>query len=401
MTDTVVIVGAGRCGASAAETLSYAGFGGRVVLIGEEDEPPYERPPLSKEYLRGEQDPDSLLVRPRRWYAEAGIDLRTGVTVTSLDCGSRTVALSDGERLGYSRLLLATGGRPRTLPGEHGRVLYLRTLADADRLRSELASCEHIVIVGAGFIGAETTASARALGVEVTILEVLDVPLSNALGKEVGALYADIHRTHGVRLLTGEGLASIGYPPGGAVRVHTTRGRGIDCDLVVAGVGITPSTELAEAAGIAVDNGVLVDEFCRTSAPDVYAAGDVANHFHSLAGRHIRVEHYDHAIRHGAAAARNMLGENVPYDEPHWFWSDQYETNLQYVGHCTRWDRLVLRGSLSQDGFTAFYVADGRVRAALSVNRPKDILRAKKMIRERKQVDTNMLADENVDLRKV
>lgn len=401
MTDTVVIVGAGRCGASAAETLSYAGFGGRVVLIGEEDEPPYERPPLSKEYLRGEQDPDSLLVRPRQWYAEVGIDLRTGVTVTSLDCGSRTVVLSGGERLGYSRLLLATGGRPRTLPGEHEMVRYLRTLADADRLRSELASCEHIVIVGAGFIGAETAASARALGVEVTMLEVLDVPLAYALGKEIGALYANIHRTHGVRLLTGEGLASIADSLSGAVRVHTTRGRHIDCDLVVVGVGITPATELAEAAGIAVDNGVLVDEFCRTSAPGVYAAGDVANHFHPLVGRHIRVEHYDNAIRHGATAARNMLGEDVPYDEPHWFWSDQYETNLQYVGHCTRWDRLVLRGSLTQDGFSAFYLTDRTVQAALSVNRPKDILRAKKMIRERKQVDTNMLANENVDLRKV
>jgi 3-phenylpropionate/trans-cinnamate dioxygenase ferredoxin reductase component len=401
MTDTVVIVGAGRCGASAAETLSYAGFGGRVVLIGKEDEPPYERPPLSKEYLRGERDPDSLLVRPRQWYAEAGIDLRTGVTVTSLDCDSRTVMLSDGERLGYGRLLLATGGRPRTLPGEDGRVLYLRTLADAGRLRSELTSCEHIVIVGAGFIGAETAASARALGVEVTMLEVLDVPLANTLGKEVGALYADIHRKHGVRLLTGEGLASIGDAPGGAVRVHTTHGRDIDCDLVVAGVGITPATELAEAAGIAVDNGVLVDEFCRTSAPDVYAAGDVANHLHPLVGRHIRVEHYDHAIRHGAAAARNMLGENVSYDEPHWFWSDQYETNLQYVGHCPRWDRLVLRGSLTLDGFTAFYLTDQTVQAALSVNRPKDILRAKKMIRERKHPDTNTLADENIDLRKV
>jgi 3-phenylpropionate/trans-cinnamate dioxygenase ferredoxin reductase component len=401
MTDTVVIVGAGRCGASAAETLSYAGFGGRIVLIGEEDEPPYERPPLSKEYLRGEQDPDNLLVRPRQWYAEAGIDLRTGVTVTSLDCGSRTVVLSGGEHLGYTRLLLATGGRPRTLPGEHDRVRYLRTLADADRLRGDLASCEHIVIAGAGFIGAETAASARALGVEVTMLEVLDVPLAHALGKEIGALYADIHRRHGVRLLTGEGLAGVADSPGGAVRVHTTRGRDIDCDLVVAGIGITPATELAEAAGIAVDHGVLVDEFCRTSVPDVYAAGDVANHFHPLADGHIRVEHYDNAIRHGAAAARNILGEDVPYDEPHWFWSDQYETNMQYVGHCTRWDRLVLRRSLAEDGFTAFYVTNGMVQAALSVNRPKDILRVKKMIRERKRVDTNMLADENVDLRKV
>lgn len=401
MAGTVVVVGAGRCGASAAETLRASGFDGRVVLIGDEDDPPYERPPLSKEYLRGKQDPAGLLVHPREWYAEAGIDLRTGVAVEALDCAARTVVLSDGDRLGYDRLLLATGGRPRTLPGDHTRVRYLRVRADADRLRDELTAARHVVVVGAGFIGAEAAASARALGTEVTMLEALDVPLARVIGEQIGAVYADVHRAHGVRLLTGEGLAAIDESPDGAVRVRTTRSREIDCDLVLAGVGITPRAELAETAGIGVGNGVLVDEFCRTSAPGVYAAGDVANHFHRLCGAHIRVEHYDNAIRQGAVAARNMLGEHIPYDEPHWFWSDQYDLNLQYVGHCTRWDQLVMRGSLAGGDFSAFYLTDGTLRAALAVNRPKDVLRAKKLIRARRPVDPDLLADENLDLRRL
>lgn len=399
MSSTIVIVGAGRCGASAAETLRGAGFGGRLVLIGEEDELPYQRPPLSKDYLRGRRDRAELLVRSPEWYAEAGVELRTGVAVTSLDRAARTVLLSDGQVLGFDRLLLATGGRPRTLLGECRRVRYLRTLADADRLRADLAAARHVVVVGAGFIGAETAASARALGLEVTMLEALDVPLARVLGARIGAVYADVHRAHGVRLLTGEGLDSVRESGDGMVGVRTSRGREIDCDLVVAGVGIVPRTELAEAAGIAVDDGVLVDEYCRTSAQGVYAAGDVANHIHPLTGGRIRVEHDDNAIRQGAAAARNMLGEQVPYDDPHWFWSDQYDMNLQYVGHCPRWDRLVVRGSPGDGQFTAFYLTGGSVRAALAVNRPRDIIRARKMIRAGRQVDAELLADESVDLR--
>lgn len=401
VTGSVVIVGAGRCGASAAETLRDVGFDGAIVLVGEENLPPYQRPPLSKEYLQGKQVRSDLLVRPAHWYTDVGVDLRTGVTVTSVDCAARTVRLSDGETLRFDRLLLATGGRPRVLSGKHQRVRYLRTLTDADRLRGDLVAASHLVVVGAGFIGAETAASARALGAEVTMVEVLDVPLARVLGEKIGAVYADLHRAHGVRLLTGEGLASVQESPDGTVRVHTTRGRTIDCDLVVAGVGITPRTELAAAAGIAVDNGVLVDEFCRTSAPGVYAAGDVANHRHPLSDDRIRVEHDDNAIRQGAAAARNMLGQQVAYDDPHWFWSDQYDTNLQYVGHCTRWDQMVVRGSLNDYQFTVFYLLDGTVRAALAVNRAKDILRIRKIIRARRPVDVNLLADESVDLRRL
>jgi 3-phenylpropionate/trans-cinnamate dioxygenase ferredoxin reductase subunit len=399
MTSTIVIIGAGQCGAAAAETLRMEGFDGPVVLLGEEDSPPYRRPPLSKEYLRGKQDHDSVLVRPRAWYDDMGIELRTGCAATALDCHSRTVRLASGEAVQFDRLLLATGGRPRKLPGEHERVRCLRTLADAEWLRAELTAGRHVVIVGAGFIGAETAASAQALGVEVTMLEVLDVPLAAVLGAEVGAVYANLHRSHGVSLRTGEGLASVTEPAGGRVRVRTTLGHDIDCDLVVAGIGIIPRTELARAAGISVDNGVLVDEFCRTSVPGVFAAGDVANHRHPLFGRHIRVEHDDNAIRQGAAAARSMLGRQAAYDEPPWFWSDQYDASLQYVGHCPRWDRLVVRGSLTELQFTAFYVSNGMVDAVLAVNRPKDVIRARKLIRARKRVALDKLADDNVDLR--
>lgn len=291
----VVIVGAGRCGASAAETLRGAGFDGRVVLVGDEAEPPYERPPLSKAFLAGAQDAADLSVHPRSWYADSGVELRTAVAVTGLDCRSRLALLSDGSQVGFDRLLPATGGRPRLLPGSSSlqRVRYLRTLADATSLRSSLTAASHVVVVGAGFIGAEVAASARSLGVSVTLLEMLEVPLARVLGSEVGAAYADLHRAHGVRLLTGEGLASVQECDDGAVRVRTTRDRDLECDLVVVGVGIEPRDELAAAAGLTVSNGVLVDEYCRTSVPFVYAAGDVANHFHPLSGTHIRVEHYD------------------------------------------------------------------------------------------------------------
>jgi 3-phenylpropionate/trans-cinnamate dioxygenase ferredoxin reductase component len=399
MDQTFVIVGANLCGGTAAHTLRQEGFDGRIVLVGGEEALPYERPPLSKEYLRGEQSLDSLFLQSSSWYETNRVELRLGTRATAVDSGSRAVELSDGERLEYEAVLLATGGRPRKLPGEPlERVLYLRTIGDADRIRSELEPGRHLVVVGAGFIGAEVAASARTLGVEVTCLEMLDVPLERALGKEIGRIYAEIHREHGVDLRTGEGVESIEETDGG-VLVRTTKGAEIEGDAVVVGVGILPNVELGESAGVKIDNGIVVDEFCRTSVDGIYAAGDVANHFCPVFGRHVRVEHFDNAIKHGAAAARNMMGRAEPYDDPHWFWSDQFEHNLQYAGFAAEWDEIVVRGSTEERNFVAFYLEDGVVLAALGLNRGKDVRRAMKLIRTKAKPDPNLLRDEDVDLR--
>lgn len=399
MDSVFVVIGANLCGGTAVHTLRQEGFDGRVVLVGEEPALPYERPPLSKEYLRGEHSLDSLFLQPSTWYEENRVETRLETRATAVDSGGRAVELSDGERLEYDAVLLATGGRPRKLPGEPlERVLYLRTIGDADRIRSELAGRRHLVVVGAGFIGAEVAASARTLGLEVTCLEMLDVPLERALGKEMGRLYAEIHREHGVELRTGEGVESIEETDGGVV-VRTTRGAAIEGDAVVVGVGIEPNIELGESAGAKIENGIVVDEYCRTTVDGVFAAGDVANHWHPVFGRHIRVEHFDNAIKQGAVAARNMMGRAEPYDDPHWFWSDQFDQNLQYAGYAASWDEIVVRGSTDDRKFVAFYLDDGVVLAALGLNRGKDVRRAMKLIGKRAKPGPERLRDEEVDLR--
>jgi 3-phenylpropionate/trans-cinnamate dioxygenase ferredoxin reductase component len=396
---TFVVVGANLCGGTVVHTLRQEGFDGRIVLLGEEPDLPYERPPLSKEYLRGEQPRESLFVRPPSWYEDNQVDARVGTRVTAVDPGGRAVELSDGERLEYDAVLLATGGRPRKLPREPlERVLYLRRIGDADRIRAELGAGGHLVVVGAGFIGAEVAASARTLGLEVTCLEMLDVPLERALGREMGGLYAEIHREHGVDLRTGEGVESIEEADGGVV-VRTTLGASIEGDAVVVGVGIEPNIELGQSAGAKIDNGIVVDEFCRTTVDGVFAAGDVANHWHPVFGRHVRVEHFDNAIKQGAAAARNMMGRAEPYADPHWFWSDQYDHNLQYSGYAASWDQIVVRGSTEERNFVAFYLEDGVLRATLGLNRGKDVRRSMKLIRSKAKPDPLALRDEDVDLR--
>jgi 3-phenylpropionate/trans-cinnamate dioxygenase ferredoxin reductase component len=401
MSRVFVVVGANLCGGTVVQTLRQKGFDGRIVLVGEELELPYERPPLSKEYLRGEQPLDRLFLQPPSWYEQNDVEARLGIRATGLDPAARTVELSDGEHLAYDALLLATGGRPRRLPGEPlDRVLYLRAIGDADRIRSQLVAGRRVVVVGAGFIGAEVAASARGLGVEVTCLEMLEVPLERALGKEIGRIYAEIHREHGVDLRTGEGVESIVETNDG-VLVRTTKGAEIEGDAVVVGVGIMPNVELGESAGLKIDNGIVVDELCRTSVDGIYAAGDVANHFCPVFGRHLRVEHFDNAIKHGSAAAHSMMGGTEAYDDPHWFWSDQFEHNLQYAGYAAEWDEIVTRGSTKDRSFVAFYLKDGVVLAALGLNRGKEVRRSMKLIRERATPDPKLLRNEDVDLRKL
>jgi 3-phenylpropionate/trans-cinnamate dioxygenase ferredoxin reductase subunit len=372
---TFVILGAGLCGGAAAQALREEGFDGSLILVGQEPHLPYERPPLSKEYLRGEQDRGELFVHPEAWYAEQDIDVRLGVRATAIDVDDRSVTLSDGERLAFDSLLIATGGRARTLSDE-----------PSER------------VVGAGFIGAEVAASARAGGADVTCLSSTGVPLANVLGPQIGRVYAEIHREHGVDLRGGARVESVEERDGGVV-VRTTNGDVVEGDAVVVGVGIQPNVELAEAAGLELTNGIAVDEHCRTSHQGVFAAGDVADHFHPIFGRRIRVEHFDNAIKHGTNAGRNMLGKLEPFDDPHWFWSDQYEYNLQYGGFAYEWDQVEVRGSLDGRDFVAFFLKDGVLLAALGVNRGREVRRAMKLISARARPDPQKLRDEAVDLR--
>jgi 3-phenylpropionate/trans-cinnamate dioxygenase ferredoxin reductase subunit len=392
---TIVIVGAGMTSAAAAEALRQAEFDGRILIVGREPHLPYERPPLSKEYLRGEHGREALPIRGQDWYEQHDVELRLGTEVTSLDASGPAVELGDGEVIDADAVLLATGGVPRRMPGKPSeRVLYLRTVEDADRIRDLMAS-GRLVVVGAGFIGAEVAASARAREVEVTLLERNGTPLARALGEEMGRLYGDIHRDHGVDLRTGAMVEGIEDTAGGVV-VRLGEDQAIEADAVLVGVGIAPSTELAEAAGLDVDDGVLVDQRCRTSADGVFAAGDMANHLHPLFGR-LRVEHFDNAIKMGAAAARSMLGSEEAFDDPHWFWSDQYDVNLQYVGFAREWDDVVIRGSTDDRRFVAFYIHRGVLFAALGMNRGRDVRRAMKLIGTRP--DPALLRDEDTDLR--
>lgn len=399
---TFVIVGANLAGGRAALALRNEGFDGRIVLVGEEPEPPYERPPLSKEYLRGQLPKDKLFIAERTAYEAQEIELRLSVRATRIDVQARALELASGERLRFDKLLLATGGRPRRLhvPGaELPGVYYLRTCADADALATELRAGRHVVVIGAGFIGAEVAASARALGLDVSVLEIASVPLERAVGGEVGQVYADLHRDHGVDLRLEEGIERI-EGSARAERVVTTKGARIDCDVVVVGIGIQPNVEIAADTGIeATTNGITVNEYCETSVPGIFAAGDVARFYHPLLNEQVRLEHWANAQNQGQAAARNMLGRGERYTEVPWFWSDQYDVNMQYVGYASTWDATVVRGSMAERKFTVFYLKDGVLRAALAFNRFRDIRATRELIRARTRPDPAKLEDDDVDLR--
>jgi 3-phenylpropionate/trans-cinnamate dioxygenase ferredoxin reductase subunit len=395
-----VIVGAGLAGAKAAETLRDEGYDGRLVLVGDEPERPYERPPLSKDYLRGESGRDVVYVHEAGFYDEGAIELRTGTRATAIDPAERTVTLAGGERLSWDRLLLAVGAEPRRLPvpgADLEGVLYLRDLADCDRLRATLDAGGRLAVIGAGWIGAEVAASARQAGLEVTLLERLTVPLETVLGPTVGGFYADLHRERGVDLLTGVEVEAL-EGAGRVERVRLVGGRTIDCTAVVVGVGVVPRTALAEAAGLAVDDGVLVDATLRASAPDVYAAGDVARAMHPFYRRHVRVEHWANALNQGPVAARNMLGPEEPYDRIPYFFSDQYEVGMEYSGLARGSDQVVLRGDPAARELIAFWIADGRVAAGMNVNVWDVTEPIQALIRSRAPVDPARLGDPAVPL---
>jgi 3-phenylpropionate/trans-cinnamate dioxygenase ferredoxin reductase component len=397
---TVVVVGASLAGGTAAATLRDEGFDGRIVLIGDEPDLPYQRPPLSKTYLRGEASRDDLLVRPDDWWTEAAVETRLGRRVDTLDAATRTVVLSDGEAVRFDRCLIATGVRNRALevPGaDLEGVVHLRSIADSDRIRAAATKAGHAVVVGMGFIGAEVAASLRRLGVEVTVIEVFETAMRKVLGRRLGEVLASIHRDHGVTLRFNDAVERF-EGAGHVERVVTRDGDAIDCDLVVVGVGTEPATEAVGALALAADGGVEVDTRLETAVPGVFAAGDVASHAHPVLGR-VRVEHFDNAVKMGTHAARAMLGSTAPFDDPHWFWSDQYDHHLQMGGVAVT-DDMVVRGSLEDRSFCAFFLDDaGVLRASVALNRPKECRRSLPLIRAAVAPDRALLADPDVDLR--
>ncbi len=395
-----VIVGASLAGAKAAETLRSEGFEGRLVLIGEETERPYERPMLSKEYLRGDKPAAKLYVHDEAFYADNDIELLTGTHVASLDPGAHEVTLQDGSRMPYSRLLLSTGAIPRrlSLPGaDLPGVRYLRTMGDSDALRAAITAASRVVVIGSGWIGSEVAASARQLGAEVAIVGPDAVPLERVLGPEVGGVYRELHAENGVELhLSTKVMAIVGGDAAQGVR--TMDGAVVEGDLVVVGVGATPRDELARDAGLTLENGIVVDELLRTSAPDVFAAGDVAATWNPMYNKRIRVEHWANALNQGQTAARNMLGLGTAYAKLPYFYSDQFDLGMEYNGYASDWDRVVLRGDAAGREFLAFWLKDGRVLAGMNANiwdQGDDI---KALVRAGAGIDVGRLADASIPL---
>ncbi|GAA4848950.1 FAD-dependent oxidoreductase [Pseudonocardia benzenivorans] len=398
--ERIVLVGAGRAAAAAAATLRREGFDGDLVVVGDEPHPPYRRPPLSKAWDGAAPCVDDLLVRDAEWYGTNAVELITGTRAVALDCASRQLTLADGARLGYDRLLLATGGRPRRLPGVRGdRIHHLRTVADAAALREQLAGDGPLVVLGGGFLGCEVAAAARASGVEVTIVEMAPTLLSRAMSPELGELFAALHRSRGVTVLTGERVDSV-VQAGDQVVVRTCA-QVLECAALLVAIGISRSTELLAGTPVACDDGVLVDEFAATSVPGVYAAGDVAAAHHPRYGRRVRVEHDDNAVRQATVAARNMLGARDVYDDPHWFWSDQFEHNLQMVGSPEGHDRSVVRGSPGEGAFSVFHLRGDRLVSVLAFDRGRDVVTGRKLVAAGATVAAEQLEDDAVDLRRL
>ena len=392
---TFVIVGAGLAGAKAAETLRNQGFDGRIVLIGDETARPYERPPLSKDYLRGEKGFEAAAVHEEGYCDAHGIELFTSTLAESIDPKTSEVVLSTGKRLSYDRLLLATGAAPRRLaiPGaELAGVHYLRRLEDADRLRQALRGKPRIVVIGSGWIGLEVAASARQLGAEVVLVGRAPLPLSRILGPEIGAVYRDLHAEHGVTQRFGVSPESF-RGSSTVEEVRLSDGTTEHADLVVVGAGVTPRTGLAEQGGLAVVNGITVDEHLQASIPGVYAAGDVASAFHPRYGTHIRLEHWSAALNQGPVAAQNMLGQNSVYSRVPYFYSDQYDFGMEYRGWAPAWDRVVFRGDPAGREFIAFWMHDGRVVAAMNANVWDASKSLAALVTRRRPVDAAYLAD--------
>jgi 3-phenylpropionate/trans-cinnamate dioxygenase ferredoxin reductase subunit len=397
---TFVIVGASLAGAKAAGALRERGFEGRVVLIGTESELPYERPPLTKDYLRGESEREKAYVHPQEFYGDNQIELMLGTTVTAIDPGAAKIKFEGGTELAFDKLLLTTGSEPRRIPvagADLNGIHYLRTLPDCDVLRELIGAGGRVAVVGSGWIGSEFAASARQRGLEVALIDSLDVPYEKILGPEIGSFYRDVHAKHGVDLLLGQGVDR--FEGDGAVRaVRTTAGKTVECDFVVVGIGVAPRVQLAQDAGLSLDNGIAVNELLQSSAPNIYAAGDVASAWHPFFETRIRVDHWSNALNQGPAAAAAMLGDESGFDRIPYFFSDQYDVGMEYSGYAKTWDQVVFRGDRDGGEFVAFWLTDGRVVGGMNVNVWDVNEHVQSLIRSRRQVDIGALTDPDTPL---
>ncbi len=402
MTRTVVI-GAGHAGGQVVASLRQEGYEGEIVLIGEEHSPPYQRPPLSKAYLSGDQPLERILIRPQKFYDDKNIDLRLGVRVTAIDREKRTITLDTGETLEWTHLVLATGSHVRRLPlpgVELPGVHYLRTIADVDAIRTELEPGKRLVIVGGGYIGLEVAAVAIKAGLDVTVLEMEQRILQRVTTAAMSEYYHDVHTKAGVKIRC-EAAASEILGNRRVEAVKCRDGSEIPADVVIIGVGILPTTDIAEAAGLEVDNGILVDDHCRTSDPSIYAVGDCTNHPSALLDRRLRLESVPNANEQGKVAAANICGKDVTYDAVPWFWSDQYDLKLQMVGFSTDADTEVVRGDPEEGAFARFYLRDGVVIAVDAVNSPREFMAAKQLVAEKREVDPVKLADTSIAIKEL
>lgn len=399
--DGFLILGGGLVGHSAAVSLRKAGFTGPLTVIGDEAVQPYDRTLLSKSVLQGQRQLDDVCFWTREQYAGQDIDLLLGTTATSVDFDKRTLTLDGADTVDFDKLLIATGASPIRLrqcgfdlPG----VFYLRTARDTRAIQEALESATDVLIVGAGFIGSEVAASANRLGKNVTMVDLLGQPMAAALGEQLGQYFSRIHQSHGVALR----MQSRVHELRGHERVEEalfSTGERIACDLVVVGVGVHPETHLFEGTGLQIDRGIQVDEYCQTNVPGVFAAGDVARWWHPGIERHLRVEHFDNAGNQGAAAARSMLGDMTPYAPVPYFWSDQYDVNLQFVGFQGAWDEVIIREYTEGDAMTVFYLLAGRIHAVVAINRSKDVRSARRLVESQSVIDGNVLKNPQIELR--
>ncbi len=401
MTERIVIAGAGHAAGQLVSSLRQHEFAGDIVLVGDEPHLPYQRPPLSKKFLAGDMDPERLYVKPESFYEDARVELHLDTRIEAIDRDAHCLCVQGGERIGYDKLVLAVGSRVRplpvdgvTLPGVH----YLRSIADVDRIREGLESGRRMVVIGAGYIGLEVAAVARQAGLDVTVIEMADRVMSRVVSPETSDFYQIEHTNQGVKLRLSTGVESINGKRR-AKSVTTSDGDEVLADLVVIGVGIVPNTELASAAGLEIDNGIVVDDHCRTSDPDIYAVGDCTSHPNAIYGRTLRLESVHNALEQAKTAAANLCGDDVAYSQVPWFWSDQYDLKLQIAGLSENYDDVVLRGNPAERSFSCLYLKNSRLIAIDAVNAPRDFVQSKALIEAGEAIERERLGDPETQLK--